>query len=145
MEQAPPDDPFPTSRIAVPHLGELLKRVRGATAHSITIVHARREGEGDWILGTAAARLRRSSLKIAGPEPMLPKDMVEYALRTNSKVVLAGEIRREDDARALRHAAALGLAAVGVITTDKLSEAKTRLAFLGPWTNYDVALLSESE
>jgi hypothetical protein len=32
---------------------------------------------------------------------------------------------------------------VGVITAAKLSEAQMMLAVLGPWTNYDVALLSD--
>ena len=69
--------------------------------------------------------------------------MVEHAARIGAQVVLTGEMRREDDARALRAAAALGMRPVGVITAAKLSEAQMMLAVLGPWTNYDVALLSD--
>ncbi|HTX59209.1 MAG TPA: hypothetical protein VMH02_05975 [Verrucomicrobiae bacterium] len=141
----PTNDPFPTMRMSVPNLPELLARLRSdSIKHGVTIVHAKAQGEGDWILGTASARLKRGNLKIVGPEPHTPKDLVEHALRIGAKIVLAGELRREEDSRALRAAAALGVHAVGVITAGKLSEAQALLAFLGPWTNYDVSLLSDT-
>jgi hypothetical protein len=138
-------DPFPTMKLSVPHLRELLERLRSETIrHGITIVHAKRPAEGEWILSNARARLLRGSIKIVGPEPVKASDLVEQAARIGAKVVLAGEIRREEDARALRAAAALGMKPVGIITAEKLSEAQMRLAVLGPWTNYDLAMLSDA-
>jgi hypothetical protein len=138
-------DPFPTIRLSVPHLRELLERLRSETIrYGITIVHAKRPEEGDWVLANARARLLRGTIKIVGPEPVRAVDLVEQAARIGAKVVLTGEMRREEDARALRAAAALGMRPVAVITAPTLSEAQMTLAVLGPWTNYDVALLSDA-
>jgi hypothetical protein len=138
-------DPFPTIRLSVPHLRELLERLRSDTIrHGVTIVHAKRPEEGEWILSNARARLMRGTLKIVGPEAVRAADLVEQAARIGAQVVLTGEMRREDDARALRAAAVLGMRPVGVITAPKLSEAQMMLAVLGPWTDYDVALLSDA-
>jgi hypothetical protein len=137
-------DPFPTIKLSVPHLRALLERVRNDTIrHAIKVVHARRPEEGEWILSNARARLLRGTLKIVGPEPARTQDLVEQAARTGAKVVLTGEMRREDDARALRGAAAIGMHPVAVITAGTVREAKMTLAMFGPWTNYDVALLSD--
>lgn len=138
-------DPFPTIRLSVPHLRELLERLRSdSIRHGITIVHAKRPGEGEWILSNARARLMRGVIKIVGPEPVTATDLVEQAARIGAQVVLAGEMRRDVDARALRAAAALGMKPVGIITAAKISEAQIQLAMLGPWTNYDVALLTDT-
>jgi hypothetical protein len=137
-------DPFPTIRLTVPHLRELLERLRSDDIrHGITVVHAKKPGEGEWILANARARLLRGSIKIVGPEAVRPADLVEQAARIGAKVVFVGELRREDDARALRVAAAMGIRPVGVITAPTLSEAQMLLAVLGPWNNFDVALLHE--
>jgi hypothetical protein len=137
--------PFPTTKLSVPHLRELLERVRNETIrHAITVVHARRPEEGDWILSNARSRLLRGTIKIVGPEPARFTDLVEQAARTGAKVVLTGEMRREEDARALRAAAAIGMHPVAVITAGTVREAKMTLAMFGPWTNYDVALLSDA-
>jgi hypothetical protein len=138
-------DPFPTIRLSIPHLRELLERVRNESSrHAITVVHARRPEEGEWILSNARARLLRGTIKIVGPEPARTKDLVEQAARIGAKIVLTGEMRREEDARALRAAAAIGMHPVSVITAPTLQEAKMTLAVFGPWTNYDVALLSDA-
>jgi hypothetical protein len=138
-------DPFPTIRLTVPHLAELLARLRSDDIrHGITIVHAKKPEEGEWILANARARLLRNNVKILGPEPVRAADLVEQACRIGAQVVLAGEMRRDDDSRALRAAAALGLKPVAVITAPTLSEAQVTLAMLGPWTNYDVAMLSDA-
>jgi hypothetical protein len=75
----------------------------------VTIVHAKRPEEGEWILSNARARLMRGTLKIVGPEAARAADLVERAARIGAQVVLTGEMRREDDARALRAAAVLGM------------------------------------
>lgn len=62
-------DPFPTIRLSVPHLRELLERLRSDTIrHGTTIVHAKRPEEGEWTLSNARARLMRGTLKIVGHE-----------------------------------------------------------------------------
>lgn len=137
-------DPYPTMRLSVPHLRPLLERLRSeALRHGITVVHAKRPGEGEWILSNARARLLRGTTKLVGPEPVKASDLVEQAARIGAKIVFVGEIRRDEDARAMRAAAALGMRPVGFVTTEKYSEAEALLAMLGPWTNYDLALLGE--
>lgn len=140
----PSDDPYPTISMSVPNLVELLTRLRDdSIAHAITVLHAEREGEGEWVSATAAARLARSNVKLVGPEPIKAVDLVEHAVRIGAKLVFIGEIRREEDARAARAAAALGIKPVGIITVPKLSDAKALVTVLGPWKGYDVALLSQ--
>ena len=130
--------------MSVPNLVELLSRLRDeSVVHGITVVHAEKEGEGDWVLATAAARLARSNAKIVGPEPIKAVDLVEHAIRVGAKLAFIGEIRREEDARAARAAAALGIKPVGVITAPKLSDVQALITVLGPWKGYDVALLSQ--
>jgi len=118
-------------------------RLRDASIrHCITVLHAKRQGEGEWILGNAAARLMRGNVKIFGPETGTAADVVEHALRIDAKVVFTGELRRDEDALAFRRAASFGVRPVGVITCIRLGEAKMRLETMGPWTGYDVAILS---
>ncbi len=139
----PPKDPFTTNAMQVPNLVALMKRLRDDTIrNSITVLHTIAEGEGEWILATAAARLARAHVRTAGPEPVRPADLVEHAVRSNAKVVLIGEIRRDDDARALRAAASLNIRTVAVITAPTRLKADHVLTMLGPWNNFDVALLS---
>ena len=66
-------DPFPTIRLSVPHLRELLERLRSDTIrHGVTIVHAKRPEEGEWILSNARARLMRGTLKIVRTRAQVP-------------------------------------------------------------------------
>ena len=133
----------PTTRLSVPNLTALLARLRNEELRRcVTFVHAKKEGEGEWVLGTAAARLMRGKVKIFGPEAGTIVDLVEHALRIGAKVLFAGEVRRDEDGRAMRQAASLGVRPVGVITCIRLVEAQMRLKEFGPWTGYDVALLS---
>ena len=141
MERAP--DPFPTTKLSVPNLTELVARLRDpALRHCVTIVHAKKEGEGEWVLANAAARLMRNNVKVFGPEPGTAGDVVEHALRIDAKVVFTGDLRRSEDAMAFRKAAALGIRPVGTITVIRLIEAKMLVEAMGPWTGFDVALLS---
>lgn len=136
-------DPFPTTRLSVPNLAELVTRLRDPRLERcITVVHAKREGEGEWVLANAAARLMRSKVKLFGPEPGTAADVVEHGLRIDAKVVFTGELRRTEDAVAFRKAAALGVKPVGTITVIRLVEAQMLLESMGPWIGYNLALLS---
>jgi hypothetical protein len=84
----------------------------------------------------------RAKMRIFGPEAGTPADLIDHALRIGAKVVFTGELRRDDDAIAFRKAAALGVKPVGIITVIRLVEAQLNVEKLGPWTGYDVALLS---
>ncbi|MBV8491207.1 MAG: hypothetical protein JO199_11825 [Candidatus Eremiobacteraeota bacterium] len=139
-------DPFPTTKLSVPNLSELVNRLRDPTIrHCVTVVHAKREGEGEWVLGNAAARLMRSKMKTFGPSPGTVEDLVDHALRIEAKIVFLGELRRDDDGMALRKAASFGCRPVGIITCIRLGEAKLVLEAMGPWGGYNVALLSTDE
>ena len=141
MENTP--DPFPTTRLSVPNLPELVTRLRDPDIkRCVTVIHAKREGEGEWVLANAAARLMRSKIKVFGPEPGTVADVVEHAIRIDAKVVFTGELRRTEDGIAFRRAAALGVRPVGTITVIRLLEAQMLLETMGPWIGFNVALLS---
>lgn len=136
-------DPFPTTTLSVPNLSELLARLRDpALTRCVTVIHAKRDGEGEWILANAAARLTRSSVKVFGPELGTAAGIVEHGLRTDAKVIFTGELRRSDDAMAFRKAALLGVKPVGTITVIRLIEAQMLLEAMGPWNGFDIVLLS---
>jgi len=135
-------DPFSTASMSVPHLSELLARLRDETTRrSITILHASRPDEGEWIFSNAASRLTRSGIRVFGPEPMKAKELVEQAAHVGAKVIYVGELRREEDARAVRAAAAFGIRTVAGITAGSIEEARRLLEILGPWTGYNLELL----
>lgn len=136
-------DPFPTTTLSVPNLSELVVRLRDPElTRCVTVIHAKRNGEGEWILANAAARLSRSKMKVFGPEPGTAAEIVEHGLRTDAKVIFTGDLRRSDDAMAFRKAASLGVKPVGTITVIRLIEAQMSLEALGPWIGFDVVLLS---
>jgi hypothetical protein len=136
-------DPFPTTTLSVPNLTELVTRLRDpARTRCVTLIHAKRDGEGEWVLANAAARLTRGNVKVFGPELGTAHDVVEHGLRTDAKVIFTGDLRRADDAMAFRKAAAIGVRPVGTITVIRLIEAQMLLEAMGPWTGYDVVLLS---
>lgn len=128
--------------MSVPHLSELLARLRDEeTRRSITILHTRNSEEGEWIFSNAASRLTRSGVRVFGPEPMKAKDLVEQAAHIGAKVIYVGEMRREEDARAIRAAATFGIRTVAAITASTKEEAQRLVDILGPWTGYDLAIL----
>ncbi len=138
----PPFDPYSTIKMRVPHLTELLARLRDAAAiRSVTIIHARKPEEGEWIFSNASSRLTRAGVRVFGPEPMKAHDLVQQAAHINAKVVYVGEIRREEDTRAIKAAAQFGMKVVGTITCPQLEEARRLTELLGPWATYDFALL----
>ncbi len=129
--------------LSVPHLQEVLARLRDTTARrSITVLHADRDGEGEWILATTAARLKRGPIRFVGPEPMSIRSLVEHAARLSAEVVLGGELRRAEDAQALRSAASMGMRVAAVLTTSERREAENLLGLLGPWEQYDLRVIS---
>ena len=137
-------DLFPTTKINVPNLVPLMERLRNdALKRSITVLHVRTSEEGDWICSTAAARLTREHVQILAPQDGKVIDLVEQAIRSKIPIVFVGEIRREEDARALRAAATFGLRPVAFIVREKRSEADDTIKILGPWGSFDLALLSE--
>jgi len=132
--------------MTVPNLVDLLARLRDeSNSNCITIIHAEKHGEGDWVIANAAARLARNNIKVAGPEPIKVIDVVERAIRMGAKVAFVGEVRREEDARAVRAAAALNIKPVGIVTAGKLVDAQALLTILGPWKGYDLVLLSQQQ
>ncbi len=129
----PPFDPFPTIKMSVPHLTELLARLRDDGAHrSVTILHATRPDKGEWIFSNAASRLSRAGTRIFGPEPMMATDLVAQAAHIGAKVIYVGEMRREEDARAIRAAAAFGIRTVATVTAAKIEAAQRLVELLGP-------------
>lgn len=141
--ESPNLDLFPTTTIRVPLLIPLLERIRDENRRRvITLLHVRSSEEGEWICATASARLARGKLKILGPEAMKPLDLIERAIRSSAKVVFAGEIRREEDARAMRAAATLGIRPVGYIVRETRKEANDLMTLIGSWSSFDVELLS---
>jgi hypothetical protein len=136
-------DRFPTTKLAIPNLAKLVWRLRDdRIANCVTIVHALREGEGEWALAIAAARLARDGVKTIGPEPSTVHDLVEYGVHVGARIVFCGELRRADDGRALRAAAALGVKTVGVVTSAVYAEAELMVRALGPWSNCDLSFFS---
>lgn len=141
MDRIP--DPFPTTTLSVPNLSELVARLRDpALTRCVSIIHAKRDGEGEWVLANAAARLSRGNVKVYGPEHGTAAEAIEQGLRTDAKVIFTGALRRSDDAMAFRKAAQLGVKPVGTITVIRVIEAQMLLEALGPWNGFDVLLLS---
>ena len=139
----PNRDLYPTATIRVPNLIPLLQRIRDENRRRvISLLHVRSSEEGEWICATAAARLARGHLKILGPEAMKPLDLIERAIRSSAKVVFAGEIRREEDARSMRAAATLGIRPVAYIVRETRKEANDLMTLLGSWNSFDIELLS---
>ncbi|HUN30160.1 MAG TPA: hypothetical protein VMV65_10180, partial [Alphaproteobacteria bacterium] len=133
-------DLFPTTKINVPNLVPLMDRLRNEELkRSITILHVRTSEEGEWICSTAAARLTRERVPLLAPQDGKVIDLVEQAIRSKVPIVFVGEIRREEDARALRAAATLGVRTVAFLVRDSRKEADDTIKILGPWASFDVA------
>jgi hypothetical protein len=140
-----PIDPFPTAKLTVPYLKELLDHVRDPEKErAIVIFHAESPEEGEWVMQNAASRLTRNKNKmlVCGPEPNRVTEILEHALRMKAQVAFAGEIRKVEDAQALRSGAALGLRVVAFLAVKDRKLFNDTVAELGPWSN--VSLLSLS-
>lgn len=140
---APMNDPFPTTKLTVPYLAEVLELVRDPKAqHLIVMCHAKSVEEGEWILATTAARLQRGGIKVVGPESTPPPLLVELALREKAEVALVTHIRKQEDAHAMRAACSLGLKIAGVLCTPTVEEFNETMRGLGPWTGFHLAALT---
>jgi hypothetical protein len=136
-------DSFPTAKLSVPYLVPLMERLRDVERkRSITVLHVRSFEEGEWICATAAARLTRTNVRVVGPEMAKPLDLVERAIRSSAKYVFAGQLKTDDDSRAVRAAATLGIRPVGYIVREHRVDASNALTLLGSWNSYDITLLS---
>src|SRR5271169_5555791 len=101
-----PIDPFPTIKLNVPYLQEMLERLRDPNPERLIIIfHAESAEEGQWILANAASRLARGKISVFAEESRRPTEVIEQALREKVAVALVGEIRRVEDAHAMRAAA----------------------------------------
>jgi len=135
---------YPTTRINVPNFVPLMERLRDESLkRAITIVHVHSPEEGEWIFNTAAARLHRDKIPIVGPEAGRVIDIVETAIRTKSPIAFTGEMRRDDDSRALRAGATFGIHTLAFVVRETRKEADDLVTMLGSWSSFDLALLSE--
>jgi hypothetical protein len=136
MPKPPRVDPFPTVKLNVPYLKEVLELLRDpARERMIAIIHAKSREEGEWVLANTAARLQRNNIKVFGPEDVRPMNAIEQALREGAKIALIGEIKRVEDASAMRAAAGPGLSMrlVAYIAVETRKEFEDVVAELGPW------------
>jgi type IV secretory pathway ATPase VirB11/archaellum biosynthesis ATPase len=121
-----------------------MERLRNESLRrAITVLHVRTSEEGEWICSTAAARIARERVQVLAPHDGKVIDLVEQAIRSKVAIVFVGEIRRDEDARAMRAAATLGIRTVAFIVRDRRVDAENLLTILGAWSSFDLALLSE--
>ncbi|HVA27507.1 MAG TPA: hypothetical protein VNF68_04970 [Candidatus Baltobacteraceae bacterium] len=138
-----PADPFPTVKLNVPYLKELLEKLRDpAQQRLIVIFHANSPEEGQWVLANAMSRLERSHHSAVCDESMRPTEIIEQALRTKSAIALVGEVRRVDDAHAMRTAAQMGLHIAGYIATSDPAQYQDAITGLGPWTHSNLVSMA---
>ena len=139
----PQRDAFPTTKLSIPNIATIVWRLRDeGIGNSVTIVHAGREGEGEWALAIAAARIARKGTKVFGPEPLAVLELLEHGLHIGAKVIFAGELRRLDEARAVRVASTMDARIVATITTPSFDEAQKLFDAMGPWMNCNTELIS---
>jgi hypothetical protein len=142
---APINDPFPTTKLTVPYLSEVLERLRDPKAQRVIVIcHAKSPEEGEWILATTAARMQRNGVKVVGPESTAPVSLMELALREKAEVALVTGIHTPQDAHALRAASGMGLKIAGVLCAPTVDEFKAFLNSLGPWAGYNLMPLTRT-
>lgn len=128
------NDPFPTAKLNVPYLKDVLEHLRDpAPQRLLIILHVKTPEEGDWILANTQARLARTHIAAIVPEMMRIQQVIEKALHTKTPVALVGKIRSADDAHAMRVAAGMGLKLVGYIAVETRAEFDDSVVGLGPW------------
>ena len=140
---APLNDPFPTTKLTVPYLADVLERVRDPKARRLIVLcHAKSVEEGEWILATTAARLSRGGMKVVGPELTPAASLMELALRERAEAALVANIHSPEDAMAIRTACAMGLKIAGIICAPDAAQFHDLLRVLGPWTGYNLQALT---
>ncbi len=140
------NDPFPTMKLSVPYLPEMLEKLRDPKGNRLIIIfQAQSTDEGDWILANVAARLTKSGLTYYQAEPLKVIDNLEMAMRKQAAVTLLGEIRRAEDGKAMRTAAELGMRAiVAYFAMPARQDFDNSCKAIGPWTGYDFVPLSRT-
>lgn len=142
---APINDPFPTTKLTVPYLAEVLELLRDPNAKRLIVIcHAKSPEEGEWILATTAARMSRNGVRVVGPESTAVVSLMELALREKADVALVSGIHTAQDAQALRAASGMGLKIAGVVCAPSVDEFKAMIKALGPWTGYNLAPLTRA-
>lgn len=138
------DDPFPTAKLTVPYLSELLEKLREPKTDKLIIIfQAQNAAEGEWILANVASRLSRGSMRVHEAEPSTLMNNLEMALSKKVAVALVGELRRVDDGKALRAAAGLGLSRiVAFFAMSDRVEFDNSVKAIGPWDAVDLVSLT---
>jgi hypothetical protein len=137
-----PIDPFPTIKLTVPFLSDILAKVRDEKAErTIVVFQAESAEQGDWVLQNVASRLGRSKIIVFGPEPHRPVEIIEQALRMKAVVALVGDLRRAEDTHAMRTASGMGLKSVGYIVAKERAQYAEAVAAFGPWRSYNILSL----
>ncbi len=145
MAQKPKDiDPFPTAKLTVPYLTELLEKLRAPKTDKLVIIfQAQSAEEGEWILANTASRLSRSGLRVHEAEPSTLMNNLELALAKKVAIALIGELRRVEDGKAIRAAASFGLSRiVGFFAMPDRTEFDNSVKAIGPWENVDLVSLT---
>jgi hypothetical protein len=145
MAQKPRNnDPFPTAKLSVPFLAELLDRLREPKTDKLIIIfQAQNAEEGEWILANVASRLARSGLSVHEAEPSTLMSNLELSLSKKVAVALVGEMRRVDDGKAVRTAASLGLSRiVAFFAMPDRTEFDNSVKAIGPWDMVDLVTLT---
>ncbi len=139
-----PADPFPTAKLTVPYLTELVPVLRDPKQQRLIVIfHAESREEGEWVMQNAASRLTRNKeMLVCGPEPNRIPEILEQAMRMKAQVAFAGEIREVKDAHALRSAAVLGLRVVAFLAVKQRAQFDAAVAELGPWDKFNLLSLS---
>lgn len=140
---APLNDPFPTTKLTVPYLADVLERLRDPKAKRLIVLcHSKSIEEGEWILATTAARLSRGGMKVVGPELTKATALMELALRERADAALVANIQSPEDAMAVRVACSAGLKIAGVISAPDAARFHDIVRALGPWTGYNLQALT---
>ena len=142
---APNSDPFPTTKLTVPYLTEILDKLRAEKAQRLIVIcHSKSPEEGEWVLATTAARMQRGGIKVVGPEATKPAALVELALRERAPVALVANIHTAEDAHAIRVASGMGLKIAGCVNAPDVAQFNDALRALGPWTGYNMVPLTRA-
>ena len=127
-------DPFPTDKLNVPYLKDILERLRDEAAKRVLIVlYVTSHEEGDWILANTQSRLAKTNIAAVAAETMKPQQVIEKATHTKMPVALVGRVRSVDDAHAMRVAVTTGLKLVGYVVAKDRNEFNNEIVGLGPW------------
>jgi len=137
-----PIDPFPTIKLTVPFLSDILAKLRDEkSARAMVIFQAESAEQGEWVLQNVAGRLSRGKITVFGPESHRPVEIIEQALRMKATIALVGQMRQPEDAHAMRAASGMGLKSVAYIVAKERAQYAEAVAAFGPWRSYNILSL----